>query len=103
MYKPSGDISRAEAWLMLNNVRMKKNDDPSVLFEKIYKIQNRYNTASRKLDDEDLIATVIVAAPMEYQSLLIAEQRRLGDKLTLNDLEEAMRLYYRYTTIREKV
>ena len=74
-YKPSDNMSCVEAQLMLNNVMMKKNDDPSVLFEKISEIQNRYNTVTRKLDEEDLIATVIAVAPAEYKSLLTAEQR----------------------------
>ena len=74
-YKPSDNMSRVEAGLMLINVTMKKNDDPSVLFEKISEIQNRYNTVTRKLDEEDLIATVIAVAPAEYKSLLTAEQR----------------------------
>ena len=74
-YKPSDNMSRVEAGLMLINVTMKKNDDPSVLFEKISEIQNRYNTVTRKLHEEDLIATVIAVAPAEYKSLLTAEQR----------------------------
>ena len=55
---------------MLNNVMMKKNNDPSVLFEKISENQNRCNTVMHKLDEEDLIAMVIVVAPTEYNSLL---------------------------------
>ena len=75
---------------MLNNVTMKKNDDPSVLFEKISEIQNRYNTVTHKLDEEDLIATVIAVSPAEYKSLLMGEQRQMGDLLTLENIEEAM-------------
>ena len=80
---------------MLNKLTMKKNEDPSVLFEKISEIQNRYNTARHKLDEEDLIATVISVAPAEYNGLLTGEQCRLGDDLTLKHLEEAMRRFYR--------
>ena len=47
---------------MLNNLMMKKNEDPSVLFEKITEIRNRYNMGRHKLDEEDLIAAVILVA-----------------------------------------
>ena len=50
-YKPNDNISQVEARLILNRLTMKKNKDPSVLFEKISEIQNRYNTARHKLDD----------------------------------------------------
>ena len=76
---------------MLNKLMMKKNEDPSVLFEKISEIQNRYDTVRHNLDEEDLITTVISVAPAEYNGLLTGEQCRLGDDLTLKHLEDAMR------------
>ena len=94
-YKPTDNMSRVEARLMLNSVTMKRNDDPSVMFEKISEIQNRYNTATHKLDEVDLIAAVVAVAPAEYKSLLTGEQRRMGDSLTLENIEEAMRQHYR--------
>ena len=94
-YKPNDNISRVEVRQMLNKLMMKKNEDPSLLFEKISEIQNRYNTAKHKLDEEDLIATVISVAPEEYNGLLTGEQCHLGDDLTLKHLEDAMRQFYR--------
>ena len=52
---------------------MEKNEYASVLFEKISAIQNRYNMVRHKLDKEDLIATVISAAPVTYNCLLTAD------------------------------
>ena len=34
---------------MINKIEMKKDDDPSTLFEQISGIQNRYNTVTRKM------------------------------------------------------
>ena len=79
----------------MNNLMKKKNEDPTVLFKKISEIQNRYNTARHKLDKEDLIAAVISAAPAEYNGVLTVEQCHMGDKLSLKNLEDAMRRYYR--------
>ena len=45
-------LDQDEVRLMLNNLTIKKNKDPSVLFEKISEIQNRYGTAKHKLDKE---------------------------------------------------
>ena len=94
-YKPNDNISQVEAQLMLNKLKMKKNIDPSILFEKISEIQNRYNMARHKLDEEDPIATVISVAPVDYNELLTGEQCCLGDELKLKHLEEVMQLFYR--------
>jgi hypothetical protein len=64
-------------------------------------IENRYNTTTRRLDDEDKIAVVLSAAPDEYQAMLTNEQRRLGANITTEDLEEAMNQYWRQVTAKE--
>jgi hypothetical protein len=94
-YKPQDTVTRVEVRQMLNRVSMKRNDDPAVLFESLSKIENKYNTATRKLDEEDLIAVVLDKAPREYQAVLTSEQRFKGDKLTLADLNSAMNQHWR--------
>jgi hypothetical protein len=63
-------MTRVELRHQLNKVTMKKDADPVTLFEQLSAIENRYNTASRKIEEEDLIAVVIDAAPKHYQSVL---------------------------------
>jgi hypothetical protein len=69
---------------------MKKDADPVTLFEQLSAIKNRYNTASRKIEEEDLIAVVIDAAPEQYQLVLTNKQLRLKNALTMEDLDKAM-------------
>jgi hypothetical protein len=83
-------MTRVELRHQLNKVTMKQDADPATLFEQLSAIENRYNTASRKIKEEDLIAVVIDAAPEQYQSLLTNEQLRLQNNLKLEDLSKAM-------------
>ena len=100
-YKPDDTISRVEMRGLLANVSMKKDEDPSTLFEQLSVIENRYNTratattAARTIDEEDLIATVIQKAPFVYQSVITNEHRTKGTNLKLTDLEEVMHQFYR--------
>jgi hypothetical protein len=92
-FRPQDTISRVELRVMLNGIKMKKNDDPAVLFNQITSIKQMYNSSTKKIDEEDLIAVVLTKAPIEYQSLLTAEQRFKGNDLKLDDLEETMYQY----------
>ena len=74
-YEPDDKITRVEMRELLTKVSMKANQDPSTLFEQISAIQNRYNTSTRKIDEEDLIAVILKAAPKDYQAVLTIEQR----------------------------
>ena len=71
---------------MLNGVRMKKGQDPATLFDQLSAIEYKYNTATKTIDEEDLIAVVLDSAPVEYQGLLTAEERLKGTALVLSDL-----------------
>ena len=94
-YQPQDTMTKVELRQQLNKVSLKKTEDPAKLFEQIAAIQNRYNTASKKIDEEDLIATVLEKAPKEYQALLTGEQLRLGDELTIEHLRKAMTTHWR--------
>jgi len=82
---------------MLNKVTMKKEQGASTLFEQLSAIQNHYNTATRQINEEDLIAVVLDAAPDEYKSILTSEQRLKGNRLKLGDLEEVMNQHWQQT------
>ena len=96
-YMPKDRISRVELRQMLAGVSMKDNDDPATLFEQISAIENKYNTASSKIEEEELIAVVMTAAPKAYVSVMTTEQRIQGTSLKLEDLESAMTQQYRQT------
>ena len=89
-YKPNDNMARVEARMMLNKVSMKDDVDPSILFEQISQIQNRFGMAVCTIEDGDLIAVAIAAVPNEYRSIVAAEQQIRGGVLTLNHLEDAM-------------
>jgi hypothetical protein len=98
-YQPQDTITRVELRQRLSAVRMKKkkSEDPATLFEQISSIEYKYNTSTKHIDEEDLIAVILDAAPMEYQSILTTEQRMKGASVTLSDLEVVMSQYWRQT------
>jgi hypothetical protein len=57
--------------------------------------KNQYTPPGRSIDEGDLIAVVLDAAPDEYQAVLTAEQRARGDALSLSDLEIVMSQHWR--------
>mmetsp|Transcript_18815 Transcript_18815/g.23344 ORF Transcript_18815/g.23344 Transcript_18815/m.23344 type:complete len:1201 (+) Transcript_18815:436-4038(+) len=97
-FQPRDLISRVELRAMLNEVSMKKDEDPCTLFEQISAIENKFNTKNRKIEEEELIAVVMAAAPEQYASALTSEIRRQGSNLSLSDLEEVMDEQWRQTS-----
>ena len=96
-FQPNDTVTRVEMRQMLNEVSMKKDDDPSTIFEQLSSIENRYNTADRQMEQEDMIAVVLHAAPEKYQSVLTTEQRIQKDDISLEHLETAMTQLWRQT------
>ena len=94
-YRPIDTISRVELRQKLNKVTMKKGADPATLFAQLNVIENQYTAQDRTIDEGDLIAVVLDAAPEEYQAVLTAEQRARGDNLKLTDLEIVMNQHWR--------
>jgi hypothetical protein len=102
-YNPQDTISRVELRQRLSAIRMKKNKDPTTLFEQIISIENKFNTSTRHIEEEDLIVVILDAAPQEYQSLLTTEQRIKGASITLSNLEVVMGQFWCQTkSAREK-
>ena len=67
------------------------------LFEAIIGIENKYNSATYHLPEEDKIATVLDNAPAEYSTVLTCEKHVKGYSLNTEDLQEAMRQMYHKT------
>jgi hypothetical protein len=97
-YMPDDVITKVELRQMLAKVKMKKDDEPSIIFEQLSAIENRFNKPGQQIPDDDLIAAVLTAAPKDYVSILTAEQRSKGTALRLTDLESAMTQHWRQTT-----
>ena len=94
-YQPQDTITKVELRQMLNKVSMKKNDDPATLFDQISTIKNKYNTMTKQIDEDDLIAIILTSAPKDYQAILTSEQRHQGDTLSIEDLETVMNQHWR--------
>jgi hypothetical protein len=85
-YSPDDRISRVEFRIMLNGVSMKDAEDPSIIFEQVIAIQDRYDTDTHHIEEEELIAVDMGAAPEKYLSVITCEQRVKGDQMSLHDL-----------------
>ena len=94
-YRPQDTITKVELRQELNKVTMKKNQNPSVLFEQIASIKNRFQQGKNKIAEEDLIAVVLAAAPEAYQSLLTSLQITYGNQITIELIEEVMHKLWR--------
>jgi len=97
-YKPDDQISRMEMKTQLSRAKLANKENPTNLFDAIRAIENKYNNATRRIDREDVIAQVFVAAPERYQPLLLMEQQSKGSTLTLQHLETTMLNLWRATT-----
>ncbi|CAJ1941798.1 unnamed protein product [Cylindrotheca closterium] len=87
-YRPSDVMSKVEMRREMDQVNMKKDNDPNTFFEQISQIEDKYVT--QKLSLEDLLAIVLDAAPIEYGATITAETRNKGNALTLENIREAM-------------
>jgi len=94
-YIPQDLVSKVELRQALSAVSMKRDEDPAKLFEALSAIENKYNTASFTISNEELIATVLEKAPKEYSTVLTCEQRAKGTSLVMADLLEAMNQLWR--------
>jgi hypothetical protein len=74
---------------------MKKGADPAILFEQLSSIENKYNTSTRMIEQEDLITVIIDGAPQSYQLVLTNKQLRLQNNVTLEHLSKAMNYLWR--------
>ena len=96
-HRPQDTITRVELRQVLNAIKMKKGKDPATSFEQISSVENKHDAATKKIDEDNLIAAVLDAAPAEHQSLLTGEQRRLGSNAKIDDLEAIMNQHWRQT------
>jgi hypothetical protein len=94
-YRPDDIIAAAEARRRLNDVSMKKYDDPAILFEQLAEIEVAYAGTTIKFTEQDCIGVVFATAAEKYHSVLTSEQRTRGAGLTMDDIEDAMNQLWR--------
>ena len=101
-FRPKDTISRVELRMQLAKLSMKATDKPSVIFEKISSIKNKFErtltndgTAKAVIDDEEYLAAAMAAAHEKYKAIVTSVQITKGDAMALKDLEKAMNQYYR--------
>ena len=76
---------------------MTKFEDPVTLFEQVAEIANWYRSDTDKLDESELVATILSRAPPNYNAVLTMESRLRGQGLTLQHLQDAMNMHYRHS------
>jgi hypothetical protein len=92
-YRPDDIIAAAEDRRRLNDVSMKKYDDPAILFEKLAEIEVAY--AGKKITEQYCIGVVFATAAEKYHYVLTSEQCTKGADLTMDGLEDAMNQLWR--------
>ena len=93
-YKPIDRMARVGMRRNMNEISMKNDDDPKVIFEQISTIRNHYAGSGVVVEEEDLMASEMEKAPERYTSVLAVEERVRGNTLTLTHLEQVMRSQY---------
>jgi hypothetical protein len=68
-YQPVDMVSMVEMRQALSAMSIKKDEDPSSMFEHICGIDNRFQRAAIALTEEEKIATILLAALKEYVTL----------------------------------
>jgi hypothetical protein len=94
-YRPDDIIAAAESSHILNDVSMKKNEDPAILFEQLAEIEVAYADTTIKITEQGCIGVVFATAAEKYHSVLTSEQRTKGADLTMDDIEDAVNQLWR--------
>lgn len=74
---------------------MKKSEDPDKYFDKLAVLKNKYKHCPSTFDDKKMIAATIAKALSTYGSVITGVLCDKGDKLTLEDLQAALKEYWR--------
>jgi hypothetical protein len=68
-YRPDDTIAAAEARRRLNDVSMKRYDDPAIMFEQLEEIEVSYAGKTIKITEQDCIGVVFATAAEKYHSV----------------------------------
>jgi hypothetical protein len=89
-YRPDDVLTVSELKKRLNNVTLKGNQDTADLFEELTAIDHVYSETAATLGTQDLIGTVLGAAPEKYHTVLNVTTDIKWNNLDIDDLEKVM-------------
>ena len=92
---PNDRMAEVERTRKLNQVKSNERENPAKLFEQIKSIDNQFSDLPNKLTEEAKIAVVLEKAANEYGVILANTAREKGTGLTVDHLEQAMKLQWR--------
>ena len=95
-FRSKDTISRVEMHMALARITMGKKENP----KKLKALSNRYDTDTKKIDEDDFVAAILTQAPDQYASALGLEQRnasKANHDLTVKELIDTMSDQWRIT------
>jgi hypothetical protein len=92
-FLPRDSTSELEFSQAIMRLQMEPGEGPSVLFSQIADLSNRYGIHNHP--EQQVIAVIMNALPMEYRAVLAAELRNRERALTLDEVEDCLENYQR--------
>ena len=89
-YVPQDLVSKTDFCRVLNNVSIKKEEEPADLFKLISCIDNKYINATYQFPYKEKIATVLKNPPSEYSTVFRCDKCVKWSALNIEYLQEAM-------------
>ena len=95
---PKDRMAGVERQRKLNQVELKTGEDPAKLFEQLKAIDNQFSELTHRLTKDDKIGVILDKGAEEYGLILANTAREKGSGLTLDNLEDAMKVQWRITS-----
>ena len=96
-HRPSDRLTAVEAETEMRKVQLNDTDDPDEYFKKVSVVRSKYKN-SKTFDESTLIANVMAGVSECYQDTIAQELVRRRDKVTLDNLKDALKIKWRITT-----
>ena len=94
-YAPQDRMAVVERVRKMNALTLGEGENPENLFELIKSIDNQFKDLTHGLTEQDKIAAVLDKGSKDYLIILANTAREKGTSLTMEHLEEAMRIQWR--------
>ena len=99
-FRPKDTISRVVMWMTMARITMSKKWNPKKLRERLKTLSNLFNNYKKKINDDDLVATILIQAPEQYAPVLVIAQQNASKEnrdLIVKELIEIMCYQWRIT------
>ena len=91
---PRDQMATVERTRKLNSIRLKKGENLAKLCEQLKAIDNQFSDLTHRLSEDDKIANVLEKASDKYGMILANTAREKGSGLSLDQLEDVMKLQW---------